>query len=389
MFYLTGIIICFFLLAILVGKKNKSEADMLLVVWLFFIGLHLTYFYLFVSGQLLTQYPHLLGLEKSLPLLHGPFLFLYTSSLTNQVSHPRARYLHLLPVLLTYIPLLGFLFSSADDKVYIYTNHGIGYEWFTIPMGFAYMASGIVYVLLSLKKLHQHQKNITDHFSNTDRINLAWLRYLIFGLGLIWLTVIYGNDKLIFSVVVLYILFIGYFGIKQTGIFSHNPPPLENGLPDTEPLKEEDKSRTSPPSEPSLELQTEKGKYQKSGLNENELHHIHDRLTQLMQREKLYTNPDLTLGDTAQQLNVHPNYLSQAINSISKKNFYDYINSQRVEEFNRTVKEAKNQKFTILTLAFEAGFNSKTSFNRNFRKTTGLSPSQYLKQTGANIEQKN
>lgn len=385
MFFSTGIIISFFLLAILLGKKNKTEADRFLAAWLFCIGLHLTFFYLFVSGLLLSHYPFLLGFEKSLPLLHGPFLYLYTSSLTDQVSHRRARFLHLLPVLLTYIPILGFLFSSPENKIFVYTNKGVGYDWYSVPLSLAYILSGIVYVFLSLQKLFRHQKKITDQFSNIDKINLDWLRYLIFGLGIIWVAVIYGNDTLIYSLVVVYVLFIGYFGIKQTGIFSHHGP-LPGDLPENPPLTEEITAPYPPPGQTDSGTNMEKGKYLKSGIDDTELHHIHEQLTNLMHQEKVYTNPDLTLGDVAQQLHVHPNYLSQAINSISNKNFYDYINSHRVEAFSRSVKDVKNQKFTLLTLALESGFNSKTSFNRNFRKVTGLSPSQYLSQVNANYD---
>lgn len=389
MLYLTGIIINFFLGVILIGKKNKSEADKILTAWLLFMGLHLSSFYLFVTQQY-AWYPHLLGIGIPFPLLHGPFLYLYTSSLTDQVSDRRMRWMHFLPFVLAYIPLSSFLFTSAEHKIFTYENNGAGYEWFIIPMNMAVIVSGITYVLLSLRKLYRHRKNITDQFSNTDKINLVWLRYLIAGLGCIWVAVIFGNDNYVFALAVLYVLFIGYFGIKQTTIFAHHTPVLKEDLTVKAdlPVNTNTESR-SLSAEPDIVLNAEKGKYQKSGLDENELQQIHGQLTALMQRERLYTNPELTLGDTAQQLNVHPNYLSQVINSVAKKNFYDYINSQRIEEFNRAVKETKNQKFTLLSLAFECGFNSKTSFNRNFRKVMGVSPSEYLKQMNVNFEEVN
>ena len=98
-----------------------------------------------------------------------------------------------------------------------------------------------------------------------------------------------------------------------------------------------------------------------------------------MQKEKLYKNSELTLADLSQKLNVHPNVLSQVINSAEQKNFYDYVNHLRVEEFKTIILLPENQKFTLLSIAFECGFNSKTAFNRNFKKATGFSPSEYLK----------
>jgi AraC-like DNA-binding protein len=82
----------------------------------------------------------------------------------------------------------------------------------------------------------------------------------------------------------------------------------------------------------------------------------------------------------AQSLNVHPNNLSQVINTFEGKTFFDYVNQKRIEEFKRIVSLPENQKFTLLALAHDCGFNSKTSFNRNFKNCTGLSPSEYLRE---------
>ena len=384
MLYLLGIAIDFFLVIILATKKNKSEADHILGAWLFFIGLHLMFFYLFLTRQFI-EFPYLLGTGMPFPLIHGPFLFLYTSSLTNQVHNRNLRYLHFLPFVMAYIPLMPFLLSSAEHKISTYEHHGAGYEWLLIPMNLAVIISGVVYVALSLIKLYRHRKNIENQFSNIDKINLDWLRYLIFGMGVIWLVVIFGTDTYIYGTVVIYVFFIGYFGIKQTTIFSHSTPLLvsEDAPPDLPEAKGE---RTNV-SGPDPEMNTEKGKYLKSGLSEEEQQQIHDKLTRLMEQKKLFVNPELTLGEMAQQLDVHPNYLSQVINSVAKKNFYDFINSWRVEEFNRAVRQPENQKFTLLSLAYECGFNSKTSFNRNFRKITGFSPSEYLKQNNVSLSQ--
>lgn len=92
------------------------------------------------------------------------------------------------------------------------------------------------------------------------------------------------------------------------------------------------------------------------------------------------------MSDQARQLDIHPNYISQVINSVEQKNFYDFINEHRVEEFKQLVSLSENQHFTLLALAFECGFNSKTSFNRNFKKATGMTPSTYLEQRNIHLE---
>ncbi|MEQ1554948.1 MAG: helix-turn-helix domain-containing protein, partial [Ferruginibacter sp.] len=122
-----------------------------------------------------------------------------------------------------------------------------------------------------------------------------------------------------------------------------------------------------------------------SKINQQEISIIHLNLSKLMDKEKLFKNPELTLSDLAQKLLVHPNTLSQVINSVEQKNFYDYINLQRIEEFKSLAFLPENKEYTLLSLAFECGFNSKSSFNRNFKKATNLSPSEYLNQANIHL----
>jgi len=366
MLYLTGIIITFFLVVVLASKRNKTEADKILALWLFFTGFHLFLFYLHYKNDY-SDFPFLLGLELPMPLVQGPFLFLYTSALTNQNRYKKFNLLHFIPFLAAILVLIPFYNLSFEEKAAVFKNKGKGYETLISILYAAIVFSGIIYPLLSLQKLIKHRKNINNQFSHTERINLTWLRYLIIGSGIIWLVIIFSDDQYIFSVVVFYLIFIGYFGVKQVGIFT-NQPLSENNHSETSTLESVDTENTS-----------EKIKYEKSGLTSSELMVIHQRLTQLMKDEKLYKNADLTLTELAQRISVHPNTLSQVINSAEQKNFYDYINFQRVEEFKKTIRLPENQKFTFLSVALECGFNSKTAFNRNFKKATGVSPSEYLK----------
>jgi AraC-like DNA-binding protein len=411
MIYIIGIAISFFLSVLLLLKKNKSTADKILAGWLSFIGLHLFLFYSFLTGKIYS-WPWLLGIHFPFPLLHGPALYIYAAALTGNLNASNKKYLlHFIPAALCYVYLLHFFLLPSEEKINVFKNRGAGYETFNSVIVAAIIVSGIVYVILTLLLHWKHRRKIVNEFSNIERINLDWIQYLMYGIAIIWAFVIFGDDNLIFIAVVFYVLFMGFFGIRQTPVFmTHHQPETQPDSPVEKNLISEDARKnfgalefsvpvTQTPAEKKLEniheaehaaeANGERSKYQKSGLDEEELQRIHGQLTALMEREKLYTNPELTLGEAAQQLNVHPNYLSQVINSVTKKNFYDYINSQRVEEFNRMVRNAKNQKFTLLSLAFECGFNSKTSFNRNFRKVTGLSPSQYLKQMNVNFDQVN
>ena len=382
MFYLAGIIITFFLSVLLAGKKGKSEADKVLTAWLIIIGIHLTMFYLYLSGNFL-KFSWLLGLHVPLPLLHGPFLFLYTKALTQARGIKVIGLLHFLPVLVVYVLMLPFFQLPADQKVAVYQQGGAGYEWLTDSVFIAIIASGIIYVILCFLKLRQHKVNIENQFSNTARINLNWLRYLIYGTSVIWIVILLGlSDIFIFGTVVLYVFFMGYFGIRQVGIFSNRPIPVASVLPvsDKSTGVESDIKNDLEKAYPVTNETAVKRKYRKSSLSGKEATRIHDQLQLFMLKDKLFKDPDLSLGQLADTLNVHPNVLSQVINSFEDKTFYDYINGLRIEEFKKLVINPTSGQYTLLSLAYECGFNSKTAFNRNFKNVTGLSPTEYLSQ---------
>jgi hypothetical protein len=178
--YWAGIVITVFLVLILIGKKNKSVADNLLAIWLCVIGCHLGMFYLFFT-QKYIRFPWFLGFEGPMPLFQGPFLYAYTAALSGQILSARALRFHFGLPLLWYLPYLPFLMLPVEQKIAVYQKQGFGYEQLTMITVWAIKISGIVYVVLSLRLLRGFQKTIRDQFSNTEKINLHWLRYLILG----------------------------------------------------------------------------------------------------------------------------------------------------------------------------------------------------------------
>lgn len=390
MLYLAGIAITFFLAILLAGKKNKSRADRILMIWLCTIALHLVQYYLFITGKL-YEYPVLLGVHIPFPLLHGPLLYLYTSALTRQQpKNPVAWIMHFIPAIILYLALVPFFNLPAAERIMVYRNQGAGYETLMQIALYAIIISGIGYVTASLLLLRRYRKSIKEEFSTIEKINLAWLRYLIYGTAVIWTAVLVGNDEWVFGTVVLFVFFLGYFGIRQAGIFAltgpqhvaspHLPaaelPKLPNtkiyqgSSPTPENISAQGETRSTEP----------KIKYEKSGLGEEQAGRIYKDLVGCMENQKPFSDSELTLATLAKTLDVHPNHLSQVINTYEGKNFYDYINFHRVEEFKRLAPRPDNINYTLLSLAYECGFNSKTSFNRNFKKVTGVSPSEYLSQ---------
>lgn len=128
-----------------------------------------------------------------------------------------------------------------------------------------------------------------------------------------------------------------------------------------------------------LDKKKTKPQYKKSGLKEKDAKEILSRLEEYMQIDKPYLKNKLTLNDLSNHIGASSNQLSQVLNEQLQQNFYDYVNGFRLKEFKEKIKNPKNQKFTFLSVAYQCGFNSKTTFNTFFKKATGLTPSEYFK----------
>ena len=353
MFFVAGIGLAAFIEFLLVTKKNKSVPDKVLTLWMFIVTVQLFLFYLFLSGNF-QNVPFLLGVERPLPLLHGVMLYFYVSFFTNQAPNNRKLLLlHIVPASLMYLYLIRFFILPPEQKIWVYTHRGAGYELFEVIHHYAIAVSGVCYVIWSSLLLRKHRAAVRDQFSNLERVNLRWLQILTYGMGFIWFVIVFvKEDTFVLAAAVLFVFLIGFFGVRQMEIFVGRPGNKEG---------EEE----------------EREKYQKSGLTEEASAELHRSLIRIMSEQGLYKESDLSINDLASKLNVHPNYLSQVINQKEQKNFYDFVNGYRVDEFKRLIADRKNEQFTLLALAHDCGFSSKTSFNRCFKKATGQTPSEY------------
>jgi YesN/AraC family two-component response regulator len=119
--------------------------------------------------------------------------------------------------------------------------------------------------------------------------------------------------------------------------------------------------------------------------HEMKIGEIVSRINEAMQSERLYQQAELTLQNLADRIKIPPYQVSQAINEGMHKNFYDLVNGYRVDEAKRLLLDVKNRNFTILSVGFEAGFNSKTTFNTVFKKFTGVTPTEYRQQKTVSV----
>lgn len=220
------------------------------------------------------------------------------------------------------------------------------------------MACTLIVLVLNIRKLNIYQKQLVNTYSNIESQSLTWLRNtLIVSLVLwaLWVVPLFmdnGTGRELY-----YPLFLGQaFVMYWLGYAIYSRRDL---FENDEILSEEAKAEKSMP-EPS------------SKTNEH-----YQKLLTLIEEEKLFKNPELSMTLLAAKMKLSNGYLSQIINQKEGKNFFDFINSYRVEEVKKNLTDPNFDHFSILGIGLEAGFKSKSTFNAVFKKMTGKTPTAY------------
>ena len=317
-----------------------------------------------------------------IPFLGGPFIYLYLRSFKERITWKKASphfILFVVFVLLSYINIsnLSTKYPDANQPPPEVLSNPL-----TIFISYAKPVQQLFYYFLCRKVLLSYQRSIQHLFSETSRIGLPWGKLLINGFLILVVAFVIIFPLLLkfpeqFTILLLinmaiatpYIYLITYKGIMQPSIWQLQPDVTKEIVED-EIHQAEELDTTD----------AKKAKAVKPGLNEERLEELVQGITSQMEQEKLYQETELTLRQLAAKLGAPVYQVSQALNDGMKKNFYDLINGYRVEEAKRLLLDAGNRNYTILSIAFEAGFNSKTTFNTVFKKFTGLTPTEFREQ---------
>ena len=357
--FLASSVLSLFFIVLLLGKKNKSLSDKILVGWFVLLFSNVSTFYLIIvdlAPQLL-----ILLLDNSV-FIHGPVLWFYTSAISGTSRKIGGKNLiHFLPF--TVFFLLALLIQQNGSKYADYFNYTL------IVLKFISVA---IYILASLKIIIKHRRRITQILSSKNQMELKWLfAILIGGLMLIVFGIIsmllyfltpldipnFGG-KYLNIVYSISIMVLGYYGFRQTSIFI--PSHLKKEFFDFE----------------NQEIKTEKQK-NNPGTNK-QMEKLYMELLDFMETNKPYVDKNLTLFKLAEDLKISENKLSHIINTQSGLNFFEFINKYRVEDVIARMKGGEHLKSTLLGIAYDSGFNSKASFNRAFKKFTQQTPSEFL-----------
>jgi len=315
-------------------------------------------------------YMFLLGFGYTLPLLYAPLLYFYIALIIDNRNGFKIRFLwHLIPFVLANIYMYFYIYlKPAEWRITFFEDTSFSSR----PILFNFILFIVVlvypaYIMLIFRLLINHVQKIKKIYSCRDQIDLYWVNYLLVSVSVLWIVSLYSKfvsgyfnslhysnaTMTIYFFELLIIMIIGYFGFKQGMVLI--------GLPGTE----KDVSGIS--------------KYKTSGLNSNDAKSFLPLLLKYMETNKPYLNSQLSISDLAKQLKIPSNHLSQIINEQIGKNFFEFINSYRVEEVKLQISGNKEKRFTLLAIAFDSGFNSKSSFNSIFKKQTGLTPKEYMK----------
>jgi AraC-like DNA-binding protein len=375
-------------------KRKKHASDRLLIAWLLLICLK------FLILLLYDEYGEFFDVGFSngfIPLSFGPFLYLYTKYITDEDARFGFReILHAAPFVILTAFYFAFFQERVDfsDHMYLVPDEYIGVR---ILYASVYFISIFTYTALTYRQLYHYRKNMVNRFSFESGKNQ--LKWLYFTAGLITATFTFYfivglvnainkkpiiDSELMANLGLTVMTFsVSYFGIKQEALFRDPQVYLQSEKAEQ---KEELDVNLSPRAEKKAEFkeenspEEEKEKYKRSGLKEKDAEIYIERLLAFMEREKPYLDEDLTILDLSAKLNISKHHLTQILNNHLGKNFFTFVNEYRVEEVKRKLADEAFDHLTIMGIAYDCGFNSKSSFNNIFKQYTGLTPSEYKKQ---------
>lgn len=347
-----------FAVILLLFHKANHKANRYLsgLIFIFILWLFDSFFRV---ANLYGQNANLYFLPIYFSFAFGPLIYFYTKALTQpQFQFKRNYAWHFLPALL-------------QTSLYVFLSlKGYGYRrwfWLEVHKPFTYdlefnitLVSLIFYLVLSLRLVAKYQVWIKEHFSEISKIDLRWLRvitilflllcatWLVDAILREWFT-IYPSNPFSSISIGLCILALGAGALLQGHITKGGTESVQNTKTTTSQVDQI--------------------------LDENLL----ERIQQEMHSHEYFLNQELTLKEFAEKLNESPRIISEHINKGLKKTFIDFVNEYRVAKVKEQIKSGALVQYTLYGIAMESGFNSKATFNRVFKSTTGMSPSEYQK----------
>ncbi len=293
-------------------------------------------------------------------LFIGPLVYTYIRRLLfYKNGNYQLTYYHYLPALLyvVYCFYHIYIYHSIKDS----SSYFITLLFYNDVMFFVFISA---YLFKSNRLLNYYKKNEEQELAFNQTIIkyikimlICLLVYMIFWLlGIVErfvvklpidIRMIWDISCLIFGI---QIYIVGFYNLKHPEVFKIRFP-----------SNNENESK------------------KKSGLNEKEINEIQNLIDTFLEEKKGYRRPELSLSILANEINTTTNKLSWVLNNIYKKTFYELVNEYRVEDFLQRIEENDHKEFTVVSIAFDVGFNSKSTFYKAFKEITNFTPTEYIR----------
>lgn len=319
----------------------------------------------------LMQHLHpLYSFSYQLPLLYGPLAWLFIMQVTGKRSFRTIHFLHFLPVLVIIVSLAA-AYAGFSLPLFLWPFFN------TYSAMILQLISLLVYHGLAFYVLTKYRKSLPQPLSAMSKQRINWLQQFITGsviacivitVAICFMYIHFPKGQIFrfgFATLTLFIYWISYKAWIQPELFG-----VIHGGGD----------ESSEKIIPQLTVHRALKKYSNSGLQDHEMEKIIAALQNKLLTDKCYVNAALTIDELASSLGCSRHHLSQAMNERLGKSFYDCINQYRVEEAKLLLADPSRAMHKIASIAYDAGFNSLSTFNDVFKKTTGITPSQFRKQ---------
>ena len=354
-----GISQSFFSGLLISTKKPVTTANRLMAAWLFMICIELIF--ALINSNVLEMYSF-----QFITFTYGPLMYLYVRFMTK----PETKFNWFL--LMHFIPFAGFFVISVifrtEPLVRDLRNFFINDKLISLRIiyGTCFFLSITVYSTLAFIEIGRHQRNLKNLVSYTSGvITLNWLKiisvsfylayfilFILGGLNMFGNFIPFDPYFVIFGFITIFSFVFSFYSIRQPVIFDRELNPVHDEKKNGE-------------------------KYLKSGLKEFQARDYLAKLISYVESNKPYLDRDLSIYDLSKATGIPRHYITQILNEKHKKNLYTFVNEYRVKEVIERFSDPKYNNYTILAIAFDAGFNSKTTFNAIFKNQTGLTPSEF------------
>ncbi|MBB6003352.1 AraC family transcriptional regulator [Arcicella rosea] len=362
-FFLLGLAIFF-----LKNRHNNAGSNLYLGLLFLLQALSNFHFFIFRLSDFIYHVPFLIHLSAGFRFLWGVLLFFFVQTYTGKtIKYQGKTYLHFIPAIVATIFFYGKLFFIPASEIQAYVDlikadkHPINR-----PYHLLLYFSNVAYLVASLVELLKYRLALTTYFSNIEKLRLVWLFNILLFLVIFHFVLPLGYG-------LLAIKFFPYVPFMQLPILSfvawkaYSQPELFTTLETFSEITLANENR---------KLDEQKIVVSLPAVDDN----FANTLLEFMQKNKPYLNAELTIKTLSDEFGIPSYQLSKILNQHFQKNFFDFVNTYRVEEAKTKLVASEYEHLTLEGIGYECGFNSKSSFYAVFKKYANQTPAEYRKE---------